>query len=135
MGDKTSDKLLPCPCCGHDNIYEVTETEELTGVTIPALFCNACKIIFKVENDSPYLDDDRTFEYLREKTIKAWNTRKPIDDILTCIKTECISIEDAIRPLVFKDRNSHKKAMELREKSILLHRLRTKIAKLSGLNT
>lgn len=136
MSDKTS-ALKLCPCCGHDNIYEVTETEELTGVTIPALFCNSCKIIFKVKNDSPYLEDNKTFEYMREKTIKAWNNRKPMERILERLKKECIEIEDAINSLSFemyRNQDARKKAMQLREWSIFLHRLRNSLKEEGGLN-
>lgn len=109
MSERMRYKLLPCPCCGHDNIYEVTETEELTGVTIPALFCNSCKIIFKAENDSPYLEDNKTFEYLREKTVKAWNTRKSMERILERLKEKhvesekCPKFEKAFRQVAFEE--------------------------------
>lgn len=74
-------KLLLCPFCGGEAIYEIDEKDEIVD-KIPALFCNLCKVIFKVENDSPHLDDDRTYEYLKEKTIKVWNTRKPMERIV-----------------------------------------------------
>ena len=74
-------KLLPCPFCGGEAIYEIDEKDEIVD-KIPALFCNVCKFTFTVENDSPYMEDEKTYEYLKEKTIKAWNTRVPTQKIV-----------------------------------------------------
>lgn len=74
-------KPLPCPFCGGDCIYETFEIDSL-GAEIPVIFCNHCKIVFKVENDSPYLNDDKTYDYLARKNIEAWNKRKPMERIV-----------------------------------------------------
>ena len=74
-------KLLPCPFCGGGCIYETFEINSL-GAEIPVIFCNHCKIVFKVENDSMYLKDDETYAYLAKKNIEAWNTRKPMERIV-----------------------------------------------------
>lgn len=67
-------ELKPCPLCGCGNIYEVEREDRYIG-NYPQLFCNGCKMIFEVENDSMYLNDAKTYEYLRNKLINAWNRR------------------------------------------------------------
>lgn len=79
--DKTSDKLLPCPFCGIDCMYEIIIDNEF-GDPEPALFCNACKMIFQVENDSPHMKVDETYKYLKEKLYKTFNTRKSMERIV-----------------------------------------------------
>lgn len=81
MSDKMSDELLPCPFCGIDGMYEIIINNDL-GDTEPALFCNACKMTFQVENDSPYMNADETYKYLKEKLHKTFNTRKPMERIV-----------------------------------------------------
>lgn len=66
--------LKPCPFCKLKDIYEITEVDN-DYVERPAIFCNCCKIIFRVENDSPYFDDAQTNEYLKKKNAEAWNKR------------------------------------------------------------
>lgn len=88
MSDKTSDKrLLSCPFCGGEAIYEIKRENEL-GTIIPQLFCNHCKMIFEIENDSPYLNDDKTHDYLKEKLYVWWNTRKPMERIVERLEEE-----------------------------------------------
>ena len=41
----------------------------------PQIFCNGCKVIVEVENDSPYFSDDETIQYLRDRLVKIWNRR------------------------------------------------------------
>lgn len=79
--DKTSDYLLPCPFCGGEAIYETKRENEL-GTIIPQMFCNSCKMTFEIENDSPFLNDDKTYDYLKGKLNDLWNTRKPVDEVL-----------------------------------------------------
>ena len=67
-------ELKPCPFCGGESIYKTFEIDSL-GDDIPVIFCNDCKIIFKVENDSPYFDNAKTYAYLEQKNITAWNRR------------------------------------------------------------
>ena len=69
-------ELKPCPFCECKAIYEV-EREDLFIGHYPQIFCNGCKITFEIENDSPYLNNTTTYNYLREKLIKAWNRRCP----------------------------------------------------------
>ena len=100
-------RLLSCPFCGVEAIYEIKREDGL-GTVIPQLFCNACKMIFEIENNSPYLDDERTFEYLREKLYKQWNTRKPMEWIVEMLK------EQSTRPcLVRAERNGYARAIEI----------------------
>ena len=66
--------LKPCPFCGCEAIYEIRRDDYLT-VERPQIFCNGCKVIVEVENDSPYFADDETIQYLRDKLVKIWNGR------------------------------------------------------------
>ena len=68
-------ELEPCPFCGCKAIYEVDRTDDLVG-HYPQLFCNGCKLIIEVENDSTYLDDTSIYNYLRNKLINTWNRRE-----------------------------------------------------------
>ena len=68
-------ELKPCPFCGCNAIYETRREDYLTG-EIPQIFCNGCKVIVEVENDSPYFSDVETIQYLRDKLIKIWNWRQ-----------------------------------------------------------
>ena len=74
-------EVKKCPFCNEGVIYE-TSREDYLGTVIPQLFCNSCKMIFEVENDSPYLDDAKTHDYLKEKLYKQFNTRKPMQEIV-----------------------------------------------------
>ena len=76
-----TDKLRECPFCGCPHIYEITRNDGIVD-KIPQLFCNRCKMTFEVENDSPFMSDTETFEYLKEKLHTTWNTRKPMDRIV-----------------------------------------------------
>lgn len=68
-------ELKPCPFCGCNAIYEICRDDCLTGER-PQIFCNGCKVIVEVENDSPYFSDDETMQYLRDKLVKIWNRRE-----------------------------------------------------------
>lgn len=68
-------KLKPCPFCGSEDIYKTHSEEIPFGTKNPEIFCNTCKAIFAVEDDSPYLNCDEDFKYRREKTAEAWNKR------------------------------------------------------------
>lgn len=76
-----TDKLKNCPICGCGAIYETSREDSIVD-KIPQLFCNGCKMTFEVENDSPFLSDTKTFEYLKEKLHTTWNTRKPMEQIV-----------------------------------------------------
>ena len=67
-------ELKPCPFCGCNTIYEIRRDDYLTWER-PQIFCNGCKVIVEVENDSPYFSDDETIQYLRDKLVKIWNRR------------------------------------------------------------
>lgn len=94
-GRMSNKKLLPCMCCGCTNIYKIEEPDEIVD-KVPALFCNGCKVIFKVENDSPYLNDDETYKYLEEKTINAWNTRVPMQKIVERLEERIVEMKKAV---------------------------------------
>lgn len=73
-------KLKPCPFCGSIDIYETHSQEDTLGTKNPEIFCNSCKIIFSIEDDSPYTDYDEDYAYRKAKTVEAWNMR-PIEEI------------------------------------------------------
>lgn len=68
-------ELNQCPFCGCNEIYEIRRDDYMTWER-PQIFCNGCKVIVEVENDSPYFADDETIQYLRDKLVKIWNRRK-----------------------------------------------------------
>ena len=86
-------ELKKCPFCKDGQIYKIQRENEL-GTIIPQLFCNSCKMIFEVENDSPYLHDGKTYDYLEEKLHKTFNTRKPMERILERLEERIDSKED-----------------------------------------
>lgn len=67
-------RLNNCPFCGCSNLYIIDEDDDMF-TKLPAIFCNGCKSIYKVECDSPYLKDDDTYDYMMEKTVAGWNAR------------------------------------------------------------
>ena len=77
--------LLSCPFCGEDVMYKIERVDYL-GTVIPQLFCNSCKMIIEIENDSTYLNDKKTEDYLKEKLYKQFNTRKPMERIIKRIE-------------------------------------------------
>lgn len=78
-------ELKKCPFCGSTDIYE-TYTEEYLGTKNPEIFCNSCKAIFSIEDNSPYLNCDEDYKYRREKTIEAWNKRAEEDGkVIHCL--------------------------------------------------
>ncbi len=68
------DILRVCPFCGSDNVM-IIDTKESDGYTLPSVFCDNCKIIVSIEDDSSYLDYDEDYNYRKHKTIVAWNRR------------------------------------------------------------
>ena len=67
--------LKPCPFCGGTAIYETYSQEYAYGTKNPEIFCNSCKVIFAVEDDSPYVGGEEDFKYRKMKTVEAWNRR------------------------------------------------------------
>lgn len=76
-----STELKPCPFCGCKTIYETYSQEYALGTKNPQIFCNSCKAIFAIEDDSPYMNCDEDFKYRKKKTREAWN-RRPNDDLI-----------------------------------------------------
>ena len=94
-------KLLPCPFCGGGAIYETIEKDSF-GEEMPVIFCNWCKIIFKAEDDSPFLSYKERYNYLKEKNAKAWNMRLPVDTILERLEEEMECAEKEMQECTFK---------------------------------
>ena len=74
-GEPMSDKLRPCPFCGSEDLYETYSQEYAFGTKNPEIFCNSCKVIFSIEDDSPYMNLEEDYAYRRVKTAEAWNRR------------------------------------------------------------
>ena len=68
-------ELKLCPFCGSNVVYETYSQEYASGTKRPEIFCNSCKIVFFVEDDSPYIDCDEDYAYRKAKTAEAWNRR------------------------------------------------------------
>ena len=69
------EKLKPCPFCGGTDIYETYSQEYALGTKNPEIFCNSCKAIFSIEDDSPYMNCEEDYAYRKQKTKEAWNRR------------------------------------------------------------
>lgn len=69
------DELKPCPFCGSKSVYETYTQEHAYGTKNPEIFCNNCKAIFAIEDDSPFVNCDEDYKYRKEKTKEAWNRR------------------------------------------------------------
>ena len=68
-------ELKPCPFCGSEVIYETFSQEYKYGTKNPLIFCDSCKAIFSIEDDSPFMNVDEDFRWRRTKTREAWNRR------------------------------------------------------------
>lgn len=68
-------ELKPCPFCGGKDIYETYTQEYGLSIKNPKIFCNSCKAIFAVEDDSPYLNCEEDYAYRKKRTKDAWNKR------------------------------------------------------------
>ena len=69
-------ELKPCPFCGSEDIYETYSQEYALGTKNPEIFCNSCKAIFAIEDDSPYMNCEEDYAYRKKKTSEAWNRRE-----------------------------------------------------------
>lgn len=67
-------ELKPCSHCGSRDLYKI-EIKDNLQITQPAIFCNTCKTVLSVEDDSHTFDDDERMKYLEHKVRKAWNHR------------------------------------------------------------
>lgn len=72
--------LKPCPFCGSKAVYQTYTQEYPFGTKRPMIFCNLCKIEFSREDESPYIDVDKDYEYRKNAVIHAWNRRKETED-------------------------------------------------------
>ena len=101
MSDKTSDmRLKNCPFCGGEAEF-ATKDENW-------IWCKKCGA------ESNYFEQT-------EEAIKAWNTRKPLEQIEQRLKTEEMEIEDAIQSLyieMYRNKDALEKVRKLREKTI-----------------
>jgi hypothetical protein len=66
----SKEKLLLCPFCGGE-VYLDREY----------IFCDDCHLIMRID-DRLYNGEAITYDEAKEQTIKAWNTRKPLDRIV-----------------------------------------------------
>ena len=79
----TEKDLKNCKHCGYHQLY-LQIKEDYLGTKIPYIFCNICKTSYEVENDSPFLNDDKTYDYLLEKLFNVWNSVPKIAESTTC---------------------------------------------------
>ena len=79
----TEKDLKNCKHCGYHQLYLQIREDNL-GTKIPYIFCNICKTSYEVENDSPYLDDNKTYDYLLEKLFNVWNTEPKVEEPTIC---------------------------------------------------
>ena len=68
-------ELKPCPFCGGDVIYETFREEYIGGTKEPIIFCNSCKVMFSIEDTSPFLKVEEDYKWRKRKTAEAWNRR------------------------------------------------------------
>lgn len=76
----SENKLLQCPFCGGE--AELFETHEGQFGIIHSNSTYICPI-----SDSESFQGDWTYD-TQEEAIEAWNSRKPIDDILKSLKNK-----------------------------------------------
>lgn len=69
------DKLKPCPFCGSLNVYKTFEHGHIDYSAI--IFCNACKVSVKLEEN----DQEGINEITEHKAIEAWNRRRNLSDM------------------------------------------------------
>lgn len=84
----TEKNLKNCKHCGYHQLYLQIREDNL-GTRIPYIFCNICKSSFEVENDSPYLNDDKTYDYLLEKLFNVWNSEPDMEESQTTAPCNC----------------------------------------------
>lgn len=108
---KKTSELKPCPFCGGEVCLEIGYDDEtpMEFWTIKSTKISGgctCEDIFV---ESYYFDEDgNEKEDAKQKLIKVWNTRKPIDDILEML-------EDMYQPcyLCREDRCAIDRAIEI----------------------
>lgn len=67
-------KLLPCPFCGGEALLDRED-----------IFCDDCHLSMKID-DRVYNGEAENYEEAKKQSIEAWNTRKPMDDIVEQMK-------------------------------------------------
>lgn len=112
MSDKTSDKtsdLKLCPFCGGEAELKYARqklpfSEEINSFVVTCKNC-CCSTPYFSEMNIYYSKDYKEKEKeLKEKTIRTWNTRKPMERIL-----------ERLEELTEKHMNNSEKAAELGE--------------------
>lgn len=83
-----SDKLKKCPFCDSPSIYKTWHFEGYHGMKTPVIFCDSCKVIVMVEDDSTSTKIAEIEKYLSEKVEETWNTRKPLDNVVEALERE-----------------------------------------------
>ena len=84
--NKGINELLNCPFCGGENIgYSVKTTGRWERKYHVAMYCKDCncygKRVLVTPTENTRCAVERNEEY-KKLAIKAWNTRKPMDNIL-----------------------------------------------------
>jgi Lar family restriction alleviation protein len=63
-------KLLPCPFCGGEALLDRED-----------IFCDDCHLSMRID-DRVYNGEAENYEEAKKQAIEAWNTRKPMDNIV-----------------------------------------------------
>ena len=101
-------ELKSCPFCGSPDLYETYSQEYALGTKNPEIFCNSCKIIFSIEDDSPYMNCEEDYVYRKNKTLEAWNRRATIEpEIVRCKDCEYWNCESICDGFCSEDRMRH----------------------------
>lgn len=87
MSDKTSEDLLNCPFCGGEAELKYERqnfpfSEERNSFVVTCKNCGCSTSYFSEMNIYYSKDYKEKEKELKEKTIKTWNTRKPMERIL-----------------------------------------------------
>lgn len=86
-------KIKKCPFCGSPSIYKTWHFEGYHGMKTPVIFCDSCKVIVMAEDDSTSTKIAEIEKYLSEKVEEAWNTRKPLDNVVEALEKQLKSCE------------------------------------------
>lgn len=101
MIDKTSDKLITCPCCGGEAaLKKYYESSDGKCDKRAQIICCDCELKMELTWDEfskaqeefgytgGYYSQNKSFwDGMHQKLINKWNTRKPMERILERLKT------------------------------------------------
>lgn len=112
--EKASDKLLKCPFCGGEAELKYARQKlpfsgEINSFFVTCKNCGCSTPYFSEMNIYYSKDYKEKEKELKEKTIKTWNTRKPMEMILERLKEKhvesekCPKFKKAFRQVAFEE--------------------------------